>query len=89
MTLLAIIETTGLTTSDEWITVVFHVIQTYRKEKSRLPKEEMDKSSLRSRNGQKSIAWSRRRRKLRLDSVSIIIYSRNVCLSFFYDDCEN
>jgi hypothetical protein len=43
------------------------VIQTYRKEKSRPPKEEMDKSSLRSRNGQKSNAWSRRRRWSGLD----------------------
>jgi hypothetical protein len=32
------------------------VIQTYRKEKSRPPKEEMDKSNLRSSNGQKSNA---------------------------------
>jgi hypothetical protein len=36
----------------------------YRKEKSRPSKEEMDKSNLRSRNGQKSNARSRIRRRL-------------------------
>jgi hypothetical protein len=50
-------ETIGLTTSDEWTLSTIHaVIQTYRKEKSRPPKKEMDKSSLNSRNGQKSDA---------------------------------
>jgi hypothetical protein len=41
--------------------MIHAIIQTFHK--SRLHEEEMDKSNLRSRNGQKSNAWSRSRRR--------------------------
>jgi hypothetical protein len=41
------------TNGSQSFTMIYAIIQTYQKEKCRLPKEEMDKSDLRSHNGQK------------------------------------
>jgi hypothetical protein len=60
MTLQVNTYTIGLTISHEWTITIYANIQTYRKGKSRPPKEEKDKSYLKSRNGRKPSAWRRR-----------------------------